>query len=159
SWAKLQAECHSAAPVVEGHYFMTRALSTIQDKGVFKTVFGGLYYRLRGIKKSTVKGASDLDLFFQELGIGNIKAGLTQEKLFNDLRSDQRIAMFRSDITGKPREVSGFHTPADREGASWGAITGDIKDGDVDIGDRSFANLLTPRRQAREAIFPTRTGL
>lgn len=156
---ELQHLTHSLAPIVESRYFLTRALSTIKDKGVFAQVWGGLYYDLRGIKKSKIKGASDLDLFFEELGIGNIAAGLKQEQLFERLRSDQRMAIFRSDITGKPREVSSFHTPADREGGSWGAITGDIKDADVDIGDRSFANLLHPRRQAREAIFPTRTGL
>lgn len=163
AFLRLQSLTVSAAPVVEYRYFLTRALSTIQDKGVFKQVFGGLYYQLRGIKKAKdVLGkdtkATDLDLFFDQLGIGNIKAGLTQEKLFDQLRSDQRLVVFRSDITGKPREVSSFHTPADREGGAWGAITGDIKDADIDIGDRSFANLLTPRRAAREAIFPTRTG-
>ncbi len=155
---QLQEATHSCAPIVEHRYFLTRALSTINDKGVFREVFGGLYYDLRGIKKSTTKGATDLDVFFESLGIGNIKAGLKQEQLFDSLRSDQRLAVFRSDITGKPREVSSFHTPADREGGSFGAITGDIKDADVDIGDRSFANLLSPRRQAREAIFTTRTG-
>ncbi len=156
---QLQEMTHSLAPIVESRYFLTRALSTIRDKGVFREVFGGLYYDLRGIKKSTVKGATDLDVFFESLGIGNIKAGITQERLFDSLRSDQRLAVFRSDITGKPREVSSFHTPADREGGSFGAITGDIKDADVDVGDRSFANLLAPRRAAREAIFPTRNGL
>lgn len=156
---QLQGMLVTAAPVIESRYFLTRVLTTIQDKGVFKEVWGGRYYQLRGIKKSTIKGASDLDVFFESLGIGNIKAGLKQETFFNSLRSDQRMAIFRSDITGKSREVSSFHTPADREGGSWGAITGDVKDADVDIGDRAFANLLSPRREAREAIFPTRTGL
>lgn len=157
--AELQAITHSQAPIVEHRYFLTRTLSTIRDKGVFAQVWGGLYYQLRGIKKSTTKGATDLDVFFDSLGVGNIKAGIKQEQVFENLRSDQRIALFRSDITGKPREVSMFHTLADREGGSFGAITGDIKDADVDVGDRSFANLLSPRRQAREAIFPGRTSL
>lgn len=156
----LQRETGSLAPVVDHRYFLTRAMATIKDKGVFATVFGGLYYELRGVRKAKdVLGkdtkATDLDLYFESLGIGNIKAGLTQERLFDTLRSDQRLAVFRSDITGKPRDVSSFHTPADKEGGSWGAITGDVKDGDIDIGDRAFANLLTPRRAAREAIFPT----
>lgn len=155
---QLQSLTGSLAPIVEYRYFLTRALTTIKDKGVFKEVFGGLYYDLRGIKKSKIKGATDLDLFFENLGIGNIKAGLKQEQLFNGLRSDERLAIFRSEITGKPREVSAFHTPAAKRGGSWGSITGDIKDADVDVGDRAFANLLTPKRQAREAIFPTRTG-
>lgn len=160
---QLQATTQSAAPVVESGYFISRALTTIQDEKVFKKIFGGLYYQLRGIKRAKdVLGkdtkATDLDLFFEQLGIGNIKAGLGQEQLFNQLRSDQRMVMARSNITGKPREISSFQTPAARTVGSWGAITGDLADGNIDIGDRPFANLLTPRRDAREAIWPTRTG-
>ena len=161
---QLQQELVTAAPVVEYRYFLTRALSTIQDKGVFKQVYGGLYYQLRGLKKAKdVLGkntkATDLDLFFENLFIGNIKAGLTQEKLFEKARSDQRTVAFRSDITGKPREITSFHTPAQTVGGSWGAITGDTADGNIDFGDRAFSNLLNPRRDAREAIFPTATGM
>lgn len=160
TYATLQEQLGTEAPVVDARYFVARALTAIADEGVFKQLFGGLYYRFRGIKKAkevfgNATKASDLDLFFENLGIGNIKAGLTAENLFDRLRSDQRMALFRSEVTGKPRDVLSFHTPADREGGAWGAITGDVKDADIDIGDRSYANLLTPRRRAREAIFPT----
>lgn len=162
-YARLQLLLGTTAPVVEHRYFKTRVLTTIKDKKVFAQVFGGLYYDFRGVKKAQdVLGkdtkATDLDLYFENLGIGNIKAGETADKLFDRLRSDQRLAVFRSGVTGKPREVSMFHTPADKEGGGWGAITGDIKDGDIDIGDRSYANLLNPRRAARESIFPAANG-
>ncbi len=159
----LQQLLSTQAPIVDHRYFKHRFLTTIKDKKVYAAVFGGLYYEFRGVKKAKdVLGkdtkASDLDLFFETLGIGNIKAGLNSDQLFDRLRSDQRLAIFRSQITGKPREVISFQTPASKETISWGAITGDIKDGDIDIGDRSYANLLNARRQAREAIFPTVTG-
>ena len=159
----LQLLTGSRAPIVEHRYAKTRLLSTIKDKGVFKTVFGGLYYEFRGVKKAKdVLGkdtkATDLDLFFQTLGIGDIKGGESQEQLFDRLRSDQRVAVFRSGVTGKPRDVLMFQTPATKETISWGAITGDIKDAEIDIGDRAFANLLKPRRAAREALFPGANG-
>jgi hypothetical protein len=159
----LQGLTGSSAPVVDHRYFKVRALTAVKDKKVFAQVFGGLYYDLKGIKKAKDAlgrdtKATDLDLYFENLGIGNIQAGVGADALFDRLRSDQRLALFRSQVTGKPREVSAFHVLGDKEGGSWGAITGDIKDGDIDIGDRAFANLLTPRRQAREAIFPGANG-
>lgn len=164
SLVRLQELTYSQAPVVEHRYWKFRALSQIRDKDkvVYDTVFGGRYYALRGIKKQVNKKGekgTDRDLFFEKLGIGNIRAGLTVDELFDTLRSDQRQAMFRSDVTGKPRVVFSFHTPADKEGGSWGAITADVKDKDIDIGDRGFANLLKPRFAAQEAIFPTVTSL
>jgi hypothetical protein len=160
---QLQQLLGTQVPVVDHRYLKHRMLTTIKDNGVYETVFGGLYYEFRGIKKAKdVLGkdtkATDLDLFFENLGIGNIKGNLTADQLFDKLRSDQRSVMFRSQITGKPREISSFQPPSTREYSGWGAITGDIKDADIDIGDRQFANLLTPRRKAREAIFRGANG-
>jgi hypothetical protein len=163
AFKQLQHLTDSQAPVVDARYFRMRALRTIKDAGVFARVWGGRYYDFKGIKKAAglpgKEKATDLDLFFENLGVGNIKAGETAEQLFARLRSDQRVAMFRSGITGKGREASMWHDLADKEGAAWGAITGDVRDQDVDVGDRPFANLLTPRRKAREAIFPGANGL
>jgi len=172
-FAQLKKLTNSEAPVVEHRYFKSRLLSTIKfanrnnpqdNEQVFNKVFGGLYYEFRGIRHvRDVLGnntrATDLDLFFESLGIGNIRAKLTTERLFETLRSDQRIAIFRSNVTGKPREVDMFHVPSDKEGGSWGAITKDIKDENVDIGDRVYANLLNLQPQALEALFPTVTSL
>jgi hypothetical protein len=171
---RLKSATGSLAPIVEYRYFLTRALSTIktedpnkniEEENVFKTIFGGLYYEFRGIKKAKdVLGkdtqATDQDLYFQNfLGIGNIQGKLNAKKLFDQLRSDQRALETRSNVTGKPRVVSFLPTLSTREGISWGAITLDIKDERIDLGDRPFANLLDPKFQAQEALFPGINGL
>lgn len=160
---ELQITLSTQVPVVDYRYFLTRALTSIEDDGPYKFIYGGLYYKFKGIKKAKdVLGkdtkATDLDLFFETIGIGNIKAGLGQEKIFEKLRSDMRLVVFRSQVTGSVREVSMFHSLADKEGGSWGAITGDLKRKKIDIGDRAYANLLTPHRDAREAIWPGANG-
>ena len=160
---ELQKLLSTQAPVVDRRYFLHRSLTTIKDKKVYASVFGGMYYELRGVKKAKdVLGndtkATDLDLFFETLGIGNIKGGVTADVLFSRLKSDMRLAIQKSKVTFKPREVSMWNTPAAKENSALGAITGDVKDGDIDVGDDPFANLLTPRRAAREGIFPTANG-
>ncbi len=162
----LQAELKTTAPVCDHLYFKGRVLSTVKrgavkaDKGkVFETVFGGLYYEFRGARRGAGKDAgTDLDGFLERLGVGDGKAG-SATALFDRLRSDMRLAVFRSGVTGKPREVSMFHVLSEKEGGSWGAITGDISDESIDVGDRPYANLLNPRREAREAIFPGPNGM
>ena len=164
TYQNLQLATRTLAPVVDHRYFKARSMNSVKGKGVFAKVYGGLYYEFAGIKKAKdVLGqdtkATDLDLFFENIGIGNIKGALTVDRLFDKLRSDQGMVVFRSDVTGKPRDIWSFNTPNGKEGSGWGAITGDVTDSDIDIGDRAFANLLTPRRKAREAIFPRPTGL
>lgn len=156
--AQLQYETDSEAPVVEHRYLKWRLLNSIKSglrvsvsSKLYETVFGGLYYDFEGIRKAE-KG-TDLELFFADLGI-NLK-----EALFNRLRSDRRIALTRSGVTGHPRDIEVFSVPSAPAGNVGGAITGDVAVQDVDIGDRAYANLLSPRRQAREGIFPKPNGL
>jgi hypothetical protein len=167
AWHELKALTHSEAPLVDHRYFKYRALRTIQENGLYRKVFGGLYYQLHGIRRAKdVFGkdtkVTDLDLYFDNnLGVGNVKAGLTAEELFDRLRSDQRVAIAQSKVTDSPREVLLLPVldarPGDVQPA--GSITGDIKDKNIDIGQRAFANLLKPFRAARESIFPGRNGL
>lgn len=149
---------NSQAPIVEHKYFKTRVLSTVKDSGTFKDVWGGLYYEFRGVKTSKDPKVTDLDLFYESVGVGNTKAGLTADQQFEVLRSDQRVAIYHSKVTGKPRIVEMHHVLSDKEGNSWGAITDDIKDADVDIKNRGFANLLKPKIKAREGLFPGSNG-
>jgi hypothetical protein len=163
AYLELQQNTGSLAPVVHHLYFMSRVLATIKDKGPYRTILGGLYYEFRGIKKAKdVKGkekATDEDLFFEELGVGNIAQGITAKKVFDKLRSDQRAAVFRSNVTGKPRRVDMFHTLAGRETTGWGSITHDLKDEDIDIGTHPIMNLIDFKDAAREAIFESQNGL
>jgi hypothetical protein len=145
------------APVVSDRYFKFRALSTVQDKAVFKTVFGGLYYQLVGINRSKDKRVTDQDLFFRNLGVGSL--GENARRLFDRVRSDQRAALLRSEVTGKPRVVFMLPTLSNRDGQSWGAITEDVGDDQIDLGDVGYANLLDPHGKAREALFPKANGL
>src|SRR5262249_49822126 len=76
AWAELRRWTCSAAPLVDHRYFKARALTSIPERGAYKDIWGGLYYRLRGIrtaKEAGVKGATDLDVFFQDLGVGNVQ--------------------------------------------------------------------------------------
>lgn len=155
--AELESILQTEAPIVHHRYFERRALTTIKDKGVFADVWGGRYYDFRGIKKAKdVKGkekATDLDVFLELFGLGLVKANFTAEELFNNLRSDQRVAMFKSGVTGKPRTVEWLPSPTGRTTSGGGAITDDLKDQDVDINTHPIMNLLHFKAAAREAIF------
>ncbi len=162
TFAALQDMTQSLAPVVEYGYFLTRALTAIQDKGLFKVVYGGLYYDFAGIdtaKKAKKQKATDEDLLFERLGIGDVDKGLTAAKIFNDLRSDQSVAVFRSDVTGKPRGVDIIPSLARRGESSFVSVTHDIKDSDVDVGQHPILNLLNAKDAAREIIFVKTNGL
>lgn len=148
----------SVAPVVSHQYFIFRAMSTLQDKGVYKEVYGGLYYQFAGIKRGFKKG-TDEDHLLEKLGVGNVEAGITASKLFDSLRSDQRVAVFRSGITGKPRRVDLLRTLATRENQGLILITHDLKAQDIDIGTHPIMNLLDFKDAAREVIWETLLGL
>ena len=148
----------SQAPIVSHGYFVTRALATIKDKGLFKTLYGGLYYDLLGIKKGFPKG-TDEDNLLEKLGVGNIAEGITAEKIFDRLRSDQRVAVFKSGVTGKPRRVDFFKTLASRDSQSIYITTRDLRTQDIDIGQHPIMNLLKVKDAAREAIWEMPNGL
>jgi hypothetical protein len=148
----------SQAPLVSHRYFVTRALSAIQDKGLYKTVYGGLYYELAGLRSGAKKG-TDLDLLFEDLGIGNVDAGLTAEKLFDRLRSDQRTAVFKSGVTAKPRVTQIFPTLLATEGGLF-MLTLDVRDQDIDIGTHPLMNLLKQGgKPVHEGIWTKANGL
>lgn len=151
--AKLQEILYSEAPIVQDRYFSARALRTVKNKGVYSVVWGGCYYEFRGIKRSTKKGATDEDLFFNLFGVGNARA------LFDRLQSDQRAAIFRSGVTGKPRRVDVFQTPAGREGSGLASVTHDLLDQDIDTGTHPIMNLLNFKDAAREDIFEGPNGM
>lgn len=156
----LQEVTRSVAPIVEHSYFKFRAMRQIQDDGLFKDIWGGLNYRLTGVRKSNDPKVTDQALFLQDfLGIGNIKGGLNAKQLFDSIRSDHRYAILRSEVTGKPRIAVVIPTLAGKYNESKGMFTLDIKDKKVDFGDRGYQNLLNPRFDAQEGIFQRANGL
>lgn len=159
----LQELTRSAAPVVSGEYFESRSQTTIKDNGSFATIWGGLYYDFLGIRESSDPKVTDEDLFFESLGIGDTKLGLTAVKIFEKLQSDQRIAMFFSGVTGKPRVVV-FLPALNRrlgDGISGVVITFDVRDEDIDEDSHGILTLRGKALKdfAREVIFIMPNGL
>lgn len=149
----LVAATQSEVPVVSFRYFTVRALSTIKGHGLYKTIYGGLYYELAGIPRKN-RRATDFDEFLESLGIvGDYR------KLFDRLRSDQRVAVFRSDVTGKPRQVEVLPTLVGRDGRPIVSITNDPFDEDIDIGTHPVANLLNFKARGFEVIWSRANGL
>lgn len=158
--AELQSLTGSQAGLVSDRYFLFRSLSTVEDTGVFKDIWGGLYYQFAGIKTGSKKG-TDEDVLFEKLGVGNVADGVTAAKIFEALRSDQRAAMLRSKVTGSPRRIDFFRTLAGRLDTTQSliAVTHDLRTRDIDIDQHPIANLLQFKDAARETIFEMPNGL
>lgn len=159
--AELVQNTTSQAPIISYSYFLTRSLTTVEDKGVFRTIYGGLYYKLNGIKASTIKDATDEDVFFESLNVGNIKEKISAKQIFDKLRSDARIAIFRSNVTGRPRRVDIFRTSAGHVTADQSiiSVTHDLKRQSIDIGTHPLMNLIEFRDDAREVIYERANSL
>lgn len=155
---ELQNLTASLAPVVSLDYFFWRAGTTIKDKGLYKEVYGGLYYefaKVRTAKEAKEAKLTDLDVLFKDLGLGD-----NAKTLFDDLRSDQRIGMMKSKVTGKWRTISIFPTLSTGEGrTSVVMVTLDPRDQDIDHRQNPFLNLAEPNGAAHEIIWVTANGL
>jgi len=153
----LVGRLRTAAPVVSHSYWMCRHLATFKGKGVFAELYGGRYYEFMLYRRDG-KG-TDEDRILEDFGIGNIEAGVTAEKLFDKLRSDQRFAIFKSKVTSKPRRGDFFRSPSGREGTGLISITHDLVDEDVDIDVHPIMNLLKFQDAGREGIGEAANGL
>ncbi len=160
SISALYGYTNSQAPIIDSNYFLFRATSSIQDKGTYSIVYGGRYYQLAGIKKGAKKG-TDEDVLLEDLGVGSVKNGITAKVIFEKLRSDQRAAIFRSGVTGSPRQMEFFRTLSSRLDIGSGliSITHDLKNQDIDIDTHPIANLLDFKDAAREVIWERQNGL
>lgn len=150
----------SQAPLVSNSYFTRRALNTIQEDGLFKSLYSGLYFEFVGVKENKTGQGTDEDRWAEDhLGLGSVKAGITVAQIYDRLRSDQRAAIWRSRITGKPRRIDFGHGPQGRGTQGNWAVTHDIRDKNVDIGNHAMFNLLELKDDAREAIWDKANGL
>lgn len=169
--ADLERQTHSVAPVVQSEYFLMRALATIQggvvpnvaDDALYKDLWGGLYYDFKGVRTAKQAGktnASDLDVFFEDMGIiddadGKVKAF---DKIRNKMQSDRQASMGESKVTGKPRIVLVLPTLKTTRGPSVVMITMDFRDTSIDLNQWAFANQLEPRPDAMEIIWTEPDG-
>ena len=137
--------CKSAVPIVRYDYFLYRVLSTLN---------GGLYYEFRGIVPAPEgSGISDIDNFLRTF------AGVTELDIAK-LRSDKKVAMFRSQITGRQRAVVLFSGPQAPININQGliAITQDGSDGDVDPAADPLLNLIKAKFVAVEVFVEMPNG-
>lgn len=151
----------SQAPVTTFSYFVFRSLSAIQEDGLFKDLWGGLYYDFAGIPESNKKGITDEDLLFDLLGVGDSSKGITAESVYDKTGGDKRVAMFRSKVTGKARLFEMLRVQGANLDESQGilGISHDPEDKDVDIGRHPVFNLATKvKDRAREVIFEGKNG-
>ena len=164
-YTQIQAATVSIAPIVELRYFVGRVLSTIKDRdvvkgkaaeNVFSTIWGGLYYEFAGVRASQKKGRTDLgQLLFDVAGIDE-----PLDKFFDRLRSDSKVAVFRSEVTGHPRAVLSFAAPTARlsDASPIVVITLDLRNRDVDVLSHPMANLLAFEVQAFEVLWTLLDG-
>jgi len=147
----LQLATLSAAPIVTKEYLEFRALSSIKDKGPFATIFGGLYYEFRGIGKAAKKGQTDLDALLDSVGATGKRV------------AEQRVGMFRSGITGKPRAVDFLPATNLRvgDGQAFILVTDDVKDESIDATQHAMQTLRKQsfKPDGHEVIFSANNGL
>lgn len=142
---QLSALCSTSVPIVRADWLVVRMLSTLD---------GGLYYEFRGIGKSTDSKVSDFELFLRTF------AGVTDRDVAA-LGSDSKVAMLRSNVTGKPRAVLLFSGAQAKSPVNQGlvAITQDPADGDVDPGADPLLNLAQASYAAIEVFAEMPNGL
>jgi hypothetical protein len=156
--AELQEVTGTPAPLVTDGYLTFRGLNTIKDKGIFEVIYGGRYYEFAGVPQNSKVG-TDEDNLFEQLGIGNVAGGVNAAAVFDKIRSDQRTAIFRSDVTGSPRMVEVLPTLVGRDGSAFISISHDLKTDDIDNDVHPIFNLIEFKDFARELIWRRPNGL
>lgn len=127
----------SVGAVYRADWFVVKALSTLN---------GGAYYRFRQVVREPEKGTA-LDNWLSSRGLF---VGTTE-----NIGGERRAAMFRSDVTGKPRRVDLFPTLA----GGLGSITRDVKDGTIEAGSHPLRNLLQFSDDGSEVIVAQPNGM
>lgn len=163
---RLQDLVGSHAPIVELGYFTGRALSTITHAldeddtkaSVFSEVWGGQYYEWANVPRSKDPKVSDLDALLGVLGISDGKEPF--QKVFDRLRSDERLVTVQSKVTGKRRLTTLIYESKARPttGQSLLAITSDIRDTDVDLDTDALVNFIFSRSLAHEVLWMDTSG-
>jgi hypothetical protein len=139
----LQGLTQSAAPVVRADWWIVKSLTTLD---------GGLYYDLVGIERKPAQGTAR-DAFFKKVGV--------DVKEIEKLRSDQRTAMFKSKVTGRPRRVDYYQGIAVRPDSGSGLVivTYDTSEEQVKAKNDPIRNLLEFEFAAQEIIAERPNGL
>lgn len=159
----LQDAVQSLAPVVSSDYFIWRSLTTIQDDGPWKVIYGGLYYEFNGIKTTSAdakskdkdddKKKTDQQVFLESIGIADDDIARTNQ---GELRGIQM-----SDVTGSRRQwriLWGRNTNP-KVGIPLVGITGDIRTKSIGNKQNVILNLVTFDDDARELLYVKANGM
>jgi hypothetical protein len=138
---QLAAVTNSKAPILRADWCIVKMLTTVD---------GGQYYNFAGIERSPKQGTAQA-AFLASVG--------ADEQKSQQLAGDQRAAMFRSEVTGKPRRIDVFRGVAGRAGTGLVSVTHDVKDGDVDARQNPLLSILRFNDRAREVIAEKNNGL
>lgn len=133
----------SSVPIVRADWFLSKILTSVD---------GGLYYQFRGVTTGG-NGGTDLDNFLKKLG-SNLKE-------VENLRSDQKAAIFTSNVTGKPRAVLVVQGQGTQPGVNQGLImiTQDSADKESDPDKHPIKTLINNKFDALEVIAEMPNGL
>lgn len=134
----------SQVPIVRHDYFIRKILSTVE---------GGLYYEFRGIVASPNDNQTDLEFLLLD------KFKVKIEDFVNS-NNDQKVAMMRSKVTGKPRATL-FIAGARRVTANQGLIvlTLDLDEDEAVEFNDPFLDILNHKYQGIELFAELGNGM
>lgn len=134
----LVTRCNTDIPIMRADWFMY--IISTQDPRE-----NGKYYTFRRVSGSQ-GGKTAEELWLASQGV--------DYETIQELRGDQRIGKWRSDVTGQPRAIEYFFTSATRPsvGPSAVFITRDWFLGKIDAGRHPIKNLLNYNHDGTEAL-------
>ena len=138
----LSGATQSQCPIVRADWWLVQVLTTLR---------GGRYYDFARIRQSNGEQTAR-ELFLEEVG--------ADQQLVDQLDSLQKIALKRSEVTGKPRQVFFFYGVGNRPGDAIPlvTITEDLTDEDVQAEQDPIRNLQNFKGKGSEAIRLNKRG-
>lgn len=129
----------STGAIYRADFLLVKMLSTLE---------GGKYYDFLQVQRKVAINTSPQSVWLSSLGVF--------EATTKSLAADQRTAIFRSGVTGKPRRIDVFYGLG--RGGNLATITHDVADEDVDAGQHPIRNLLAFDDRGREVIVERPNG-
>ena len=161
AYLNLVTKLRTQAPIVSGSYWMCRHISTVKENDdnndlLWSEIYGGRYYEFMLYQRG-VNGVTDEDLLLRQLGVGSKDE--TAQQVYDRVSSDQRAAVFESEVTGKPRRIDVLRTLANRNGQGLFSVTHDLLTKNIDISQHPLMNLSKFKDAGREGIYEKQDGL
>jgi len=141
----LAESTRSAVPILRADWFIFIVSNSDEAEN-------GRYYQFRLIEKSKDDKSAE-QLWLESVGI--------DYAVVQNIRADQRVGMWRSKVTGKPRAIEYFFAPSTRPavGPAGVSITRDYFKGAVDAKEHPLKNLLNYKFDGSEAMGYLRNGM